>query len=573
MLKRTKKIFTCLLLALIICFNTASCDLLSNLGIGGGDKCEDDSFYIVGSATFTVKIGEKHTLECYREENLDGDIAWSSSSGCASVENGIIIGISEGTAVIKATLGEFSDYVTVTVIAADDGTNNDDNSNEDNGNVDEDDFFGYVFGSEYDTITVSEALELAEPHTSGSSPDKYYVIAKVDEIKSASKGEMTISDDTGSIYVYKSTTHDGEKLSGSGLIVGDFLIIYGTLRNYRGLLEIDNGKVIAFYTPGEDILYGPGFGNLGDPVKDEEDEVDGGFDGGLDSLDPSDPYSGVNTKDFYENYKPATSPSDAYYRTQHGLMSGSIADQTQEPTISEYRPTYNGKYVRNDNYIYSEDGMTYYVVDAYGEIVLEIYKGGAYVVLEEVAAYVFAFGEPPANQDSSKNTEPENSIWGEYLRLNHTKFSGSTRKYPYEPELPNISGCGGDFIYYEMDIGTLGTDCDPNYPSAIYNNGTTITRGAARIVYSRYDSNDNGKLEPDEKYVFYTYNHYNDFQEYLNYYGGWGEMFGNITGGGKISSKTDYNPTKYVETARSPITAISYIEIVLDFAFIKREEV
>jgi uncharacterized protein YxeA len=53
-----------------------------------------------------------------------------------------------------------------------------------------------------------------------------------------------------------------------------------------------------------------------------------------------------------------------------------------------------------------------------------------------------------------------------------------------------------------------------------------------------------GKLE---LYVFYTYNHYNDFQEYLNYAGGWGEKFGNITGGGKISSTTDYNPTDYVE--------------------------
>ena len=48
--------------------------------------------------------------------------------------------------------------------------------------------------------------------------------------------------------------------------------------------------------------------------------------------------------------------------------------------------------------------------------------------------------------------------------------------------------------------------------------------------------------------MFYTYNHYNDFQEYLGYFGGWGEMFGNITGGGTISSKYDCNPTDYVPT-------------------------
>ena len=55
-------------------------------------------------------------------------------------------------------------------------------------------------------------------------------------------------------------------------------------------------------------------------------------------------------------------------------------------------------------------------------------------------------------------------------------------------------------------------------------------------------------------YLFYTYNHYNDFQEYLNYEGGWGEIFGNITGGGKISSKYDYNPTPYVKVARRDLT-------------------
>jgi hypothetical protein len=53
--------------------------------------------------------------------------------------------------------------------------------------------------------------------------------------------------------------------------------------------------------------------------------------------------------------------------------------------------------------------------------------------------------------------------------------------------------------------------------------------------------------------VFYTYNHYNDFQEYLNYYGGWGEMFGNVTGGGTLSSKYDCNPTPYVPVANAPI--------------------
>ena len=99
-----------------------------------------------------------------------------------------------------------------------------------------------------------------------------------------------------------------------------------------------------------------------------------------------------------------------------------------------------------------------------------------------------------------------------------------------------------------MDIGTTGT-VTPGYASKIYNNGTTITRGAARLVYARQDKNRNGRFEQDEVFVFYTCNHYNDFREYLNYYGGWGEIFGNITGGGLPSDKNHCNPTPYVPTA------------------------
>ena len=264
----------------------------------------------------------------------------------------------------------------------------------------------------------------------------------------------------------------------------------------------------------------------------------------------TDPYINMSKEEFYRNYQEASSYMDAYYRSLHGFMSGEIADQDQEPTISSYQPKQDGKFVRNTTSYYSSDGNTYYIVNAYGEIVNHVYKGGAYITLEEVAAYVFAFGDVPANYTSSKDANPSSNKWGEYLRLNHSAFSGSTSKYPYEPELPNISGCGGDLYYYEIDLGTTGTDCDPRYDIKEYNDGKEITRGAARIVYTRYDKNKDEIIDINEKYLFYTYNHYNDFQEYLNYEGGWGEMFGNITGGGTLSSKKDYNPTPYVETTR-----------------------
>ena len=268
---------------------------------------------------------------------------------------------------------------------------------------------------------------------------------------------------------------------------------------------------------------------------------------------PADKYKNMTAEEFYADYEPAVSYVDALLRSAEGFMSGSITVPDAEPTLSEYMPMSGRKYVRNTSTYFSDGGYTYTVVDAYGREVLKIYKGGGYITLEEVAAYVYAFGDIPANYDSNKNkttvSKSSKSEWGQYLRLNHSQFSGSTSKYPYEPELPNISGCGGTYEYYEIDIGTTGTDTGGNYSVALYNNGTKITRGAARIVYVRYD---NGRTISDinDRYVFYTYNHYNDFQEYLNYYGGWGEMFGNITGGGTLSSKYDYNPTPYVETAK-----------------------
>ena len=265
----------------------------------------------------------------------------------------------------------------------------------------------------------------------------------------------------------------------------------------------------------------------------------------------ADPYAVMSKEAFYASYTPACCLTNAKYRSQHGLLSGSLEVPGQYAVDAQNRPVAEGKYIRNTSAYYLDGGSTYVITDATGKEVMRIYKGGAYITLEEVAAYMYAFGgnSMPANYTTNKKTRPSESIWGEYLRLNHTKFSGNTAKYPYEPKLPDISGCGGALQYYEMDIGTNGTETPGGYAVKIYNDGANITRGAGRIVYARQDKNRNGIFEADEVYVFYTHNHYNDFREYLNYYGGWGEMFGNVTGGGVYNSKTNYNPSPYPETA------------------------
>ncbi len=272
----------------------------------------------------------------------------------------------------------------------------------------------------------------------------------------------------------------------------------------------------------------------------------------------SNPYTGIAKEDFYRSYTEACCYLDATYRTELYLMSGDISDQDQAPTRADYMPKSDGKNVKNSSHLYSADKNTYYVTDGNGNVVDMVFRGAAYVTLEDVAAYVYAFGNIPANYTTAKKGTPSTDPWGKYLRLNNSAFSGSTTKYPYEPAFPRISGCGGDLSYYEIDIGTTGTDCDPeDYRPEIYNNGSRITRGAARIVYARFDKRDNVVANTEaERFVFYTYNHYNDFEEYLNYRGGWGDMFGNITGGGKISDKYNCNPTPYVTVAILPLVGI-----------------
>ena len=571
-MKKLSKILVSVVLIISMLLSVSSCTLLGSTDSAGNTDTAtstdsgEKAFYINGANRYTLQKGDKITLTYTLNEEIEGKVTWTSSHSCVNVENGVVTVLSYGTSVVKATIGDYSDSVIIIVPGIDtdtpstdsdtttDDTDNDDSDNTTGGNdntaggdsdnttgdgnddttddgTTDDDITDNDFAQGYDAITVSEALELAEQYTSASSEETYYIVATVKQISSLTEGRMYVYDETGTIYVYKSTMLDGSSVSSSTLKSGDVVLISGTLRNYKGTLEVDKATIIDFYNPDA-------------------------------PTDTKDPYIDVDVDEFYANYKPAQSYEDAYFRTLHNLMSGTIGAQDQAPTISAFQPKQNGKFVRNSQMLYSEDGCVYYVVDAYGDVVMEIYKGAAYIMLEEVAAHVFAFGEPPANQTASKNTKPTSSEWGIYLRLNHTSFSGSTSKYPYEPELPNISGCGGTLSYYEMDIGTTGTDCDPAYYVTDYNDGTIITRGAARIVYCCEDDDQNGTIDADERYVFYTYNHYNDFQEYLNYYGGWGEMFGNITGGGKLSSKSDYNPTPYVPTALTDLKIASQIDTV-----------
>ena len=193
-----------------------------------------------------------------------------------------------------------------------------------------------------------------------------------------------------------------------------------------------------------------------------------------------------------------------------------------------------------------------------------IYYGAGYTSLNDVANYLLAFGEVPKNSNYNKNSNGRRqsvSEWGEYGRCNTGAFSGDTSKYPYEPLIPTVS----INRFVETDFGTLGGYSNINevtgtaYHQEIYNDGTRIERGAARFVFT----SDARITSIDDRFVFYTYNHYNDFQEFLNFNNGWGIRFGNVSAGNPYcSSSKDYyasniNPVGlYPETIKKSISNI-----------------
>lgn len=279
----------------------------------------------------------------------------------------------------------------------------------------------------------------------------------------------------------------------------------------------------------------------------------------------TDPYVNVNKTEFYENYEPATTYEDSYFRSKHYLMSGDISEQYYMPTEGKIEK--DGKAVRITTATYILDTKGAYL--AYIPNVIDgdnfiIFYGGAYTSLNEVAAYLLAFGEVPVNQISNKGSKGQSqaiSLWGKFGRVNDSNFSGDTSKYPYEPELPKIKTLN----YKEMDFGTTGGYTNSNslgtiYRQTLYNNGSKISRGAARFVYV----NDSSVTRIDDRYVFYTYNHYNDFQEYLNYYNGWGTRFGNQSAGNEYcGDSSDFYSLNCDRPTAYPLTLLQkYSDII-----------
>ena len=137
-----------------------------------------------------------------------------------------------------------------------------------------------------------------------------------------------------------------------------------------------------------------------------------------------------------------------------------------------------------------DDGIRYVEVPN-SDIVL--YEDQPYEELEEVAAYIQFFDHTPVNyvtEDRKDEITRDNGL---------TLINGTFQNR--EGYLPS------GYEYTEIDL------------RAGYSYGMNLGRGSQRIVYG---TDEDGKVER----VFYTRDHYDNFREYLNYYEGWSDLFG-----------------------------------------------
>lgn len=303
------------------------------------------------------------------------------------------------------------------------------------------------------------------------------------------------------------------------------------------------------------------------------------------TYDPlNNPYSDIDTDEeketFYATYTPAHSAIDAKYRSEMGLLSGNNTDSKYLPKDNAKKDTSKINSLRSKtlNYIVNsetnnKDAYIFYNLDG---TFTPIYYEGAYWTMNETAAYLFGFGKCPINQDYDKYEAKElesSKTWWKYGRVNRGFYDGPVKeKYAYESFFVGMEN--KDIYYTETDFGNSTyyneTVYDEQYKPMPYikkdNEGkyniftsTPGDRGVLRFVFTSVFENvlpraykaSHASEISNENYknvyynrVYYTFNHYNDWHEFLNYEDGWGQAFGNIIRGNsynEMDKVTDKN--------------------------------
>lgn len=102
---------------------------------------------------------------------------------------------------------------------------------------------------QFDCISIAEAIALATEAGSAGTSEQYYVYGIIEEVTNGMYGEMTIKDETGSIYVYGVYSADAQTRYDAMTdkpVAGDEVVLLAMLKTYNGKPELDRGYLQAF---------------------------------------------------------------------------------------------------------------------------------------------------------------------------------------------------------------------------------------------------------------------------------------------------------------------------------------
>jgi hypothetical protein len=182
---------------------------------------------------------------------------------------------------------------------------------------------------------------------------------------------------------------------------------------------------------------------------------------------------------------------------------------TSIPVLSSYdfriAPRYDSSAASLDIYKIGKVGNTYQAQKA-----TSIRQDQDALTPEEVAEYFVSYRSFPPNYFAAEEAA---MAYGTKGRMVSTYYSGSRHSYDYTVKLGTFNVTSGG-AYYEFDIDLTGR----------YNTGTSISRGAGRVVVVVDGIKDYGS----DPVCYYTSDHYADFKEYYNFYQGWSPLFAGV---------------------------------------------
>lgn len=90
--------------------------------------------------------------------------------------------------------------------------------------------------ADYEIITIAEAIAICQQTGTTETAEKYYIRGTITDISNEKYGNMTVADETGSLFIYGTYNADGSvryDAMDNAPVVGDEVLLYGTLMNYN----------------------------------------------------------------------------------------------------------------------------------------------------------------------------------------------------------------------------------------------------------------------------------------------------------------------------------------------------